>query len=520
MGGAAQISFAQSDSFTVQFLYGNDSQPPTTPDPFSVTPIAQSQIDIAWGTSTDDTGVVGYQLFRDAVQIATTTLTAFSDSGLSASTTYAYNVIAFDAFGNFSTSSVTLATTTFAIPPPPVTATSTGASESATIARLQLTSFDIKPSTNGAKFTFSTNRATRFVLRYGKTSVYDDGTIESPIYKSTHSTSLYPLEAGTSYVYELYGFDRFGRQVKLADGSFVTIALPDTTAPANVANFSATPIGADVFLRWDNPADDDFVFVKVVRNHLFYPMHESDGFLVYEGAASSVTDYDSLGVQAGQYYTIFTYDSSGNSSSGAIAYVSVESAVADGVSDEPDSGGTPARETIATDPNTGTTTATDMTVLYADSVQIWQDGVRRSLSDQSVELSSRLQYEIFIPAEAVPENLKTIISTVVNPTNQRSNTTYLLKMNEAQTGYSALISAPMVVGSSRITIEMIDFTLGSIRRIERSILFVEAQTASSTVSEPVSRQQVFSWIIQGSLSLFLLSLLYIMFVINRLREDK
>jgi hypothetical protein len=262
MGGTAQLCFAQTDSFNVRLLYGDDSEAPTTPAPFSVTPIASTQIDITWGTSTDNTAVVGYQLFRDALQIATTTLTSFSDTGLTASTTYAYNVIAFDAFGNFSTSSATLATTTFALPPPPVVATSTtrGSGE-ATIARLLLTSFEITPSTNGAKFTFSTNLPTRFVLRYGKSSVYDDGTIESPIYKSTHTTSLFPLESGTVYVYELYGFDRFGNEVLLSDGDFSTIALPDTTAPANVANFSATPIGTDTFLRWENASDDDFVSI-------------------------------------------------------------------------------------------------------------------------------------------------------------------------------------------------------------------------------------------------------------------
>ena len=520
MGGTAQLSFAQTDSFNVRLLYGDDSQAPTTPAPLSVTPIASTQIDIAWGTSTDNTAVVGYQLFRDALQIATTTLTSFSDTGLTASATYAYNVIAFDAFGNFSTSSATLATTTFALPPPPVVATSTtrGSGE-ATIARLLLTSFEITPSTNGAKFTFSTNLPTRFVLRYGKSSVYDDGTIESPIYKSTHTTSLFPLESGTVYVYELYGFDRFGNEVLLSDGDFSTIALPDTTAPANVANFSATPIGTDTFLRWDNPTDDDFVFVRIVRNHLFYPLNESDGFLVYEGSANSVTDQGGLSLYDEQYYTIFTYDSSGNVSSGAIAYATSQPPAG---SSSPNGGvatSTTSPGEVVEDDINGQSTA-DMTVLYASSVQLLQDGVRQSLSDQSVTLDSRLSYELFIPIEAVPENLKTIIATVVNPSNQRSATTYLLKINTEQTGYSALVSAPMVVGSSRVTIEMIDYSLGTVRRIEQSIMFVASNEAAPPLLDTLSKQDIFPWIIRGSVILFLLFLVYVIFAVRRRREDK
>jgi hypothetical protein len=512
MGGTAQLCFAQTDSFNVRFLYGSDSEAPTIPAPFSVTPIASTQIDIVWGTSTDNTAVVGYQLFRDSLQIATTTLVSFSDTGLTASTTYAYNVIAFDAFGNFSTSSVTLATTTFALPPPLAVATSTArVGESATIAQLLLTSFEITPSTNGAKLRFSTNLPTRFILRYGKSSVYDDGTIESPIYKSTHTTSLFPLEAGTAYVYELYGFDRFGNQVLLADGDFTTIALPDTTAPANVANFSATPIGTDVFLRWNNPTDDDFVYVRIVRNHLFYPLNESDGFLVYEGLANSVTDQGSLNSYDEQYYTIFTYDSSGNVSSGAIAYAAPPSESA-----SPDGGvttGTTPDQVIEDDIDGQSTI--DMTVLYASSVQLLQDGIRQSLSDQLVTLDSRLPYELFIPIEAVPENLKTIIATVVNPSNQRSATTYLLKINSKQTGYSALISAPMVVGSSRVTIEMIDYSRGTVRRIEQSITFVASREAAPPLLSTLSKQDIFPWIIQGSVILFLLFLLYVIFAVRR-----
>jgi hypothetical protein len=517
--GGAHIAAAQSDSFTVQMTIGSDTQAPTTPTPFLVSPIAATQIDVTWGAATDNTGVVGYQLFRDAIQIATTTLTTYSDIGLSASTTYSYNVVAFDGFGNVSTSSPVVSTTTFSAVVP-TTTPQQGSGGLATMARLQLESFTVTPSTNGAKFDFATNRPTRFILRYGLDSVYEDGTVESPVYKDAHSTSLFPLDPGSTYQYELYGYDRFGAEVLLSDGSFDTAALPDSIAPTNATNFSATPIGDDVFLRWGNPRDDDFVYVRVVRNHLFYPLNDSDGFLVYQGLARSVTDVGALTEFDQQYYTIFTYDASGNVSSGAItsatALLPNEEAAPD--QEVPSTSTSTEQET---DNDSQGQVSADAIVLYASSVQVFQADSRQSLSDRSVLLDSRLPYEIFISAEAVPNNLKTIIVTVVNPSNQRSASTYLLTLNSDQTGYSALVPAPMVVGSSRLKVEMIDYTLSSIRTIEQTITFVESREPAPPLLTTLTTNDIFYWLIRGSVIAFLLFLLYIiLFALRRRREDK
>lgn len=512
--GSPSLSGAQSDSFTVRLSLGSDTESPTTPNPLSVTPIASTQIDVTWGTSTDNAGVIGYQLFRDAVQIATTTLTTFSDTGLNASTAYAYYVTAFDSSGNISSSSVTRATTTFA-EVPPVVATSTQESADVSIARLQLTSFDITPSTNGAKFTFGTNLPTRFILRYGTTSVYDDGVIEGPVFKRSHTTSLFPLDPGTNYVYELNGFDRFGNEVVLSSGSFDTVNLPDTTAPANVSNFSATPFGADTFLSWRAPADDDFVFVRVVRNHLFYPANDSDGFLVYEGSASSFTDQGGLLEYDTQYYTIFAYDSSNNSSSGAVATATTQPAQESDLIVSEESAGEPESDLDANVDEGGATSTADQTVLYAGSVQIVQADTNQTLADRFIVLDSRLPYEMFVPVEAVPQNLKTIVATIVNPSNQRLQDKYLLKINQEQTGYSARVSAPMVIGDSRITIEMIDFSLGTTRKIEQTVSFVTSVEPAPPLTATLSRYDVWPFILQGGVISFLLFLLYVMYIIRR-----
>jgi len=105
---------------------GGDTEAPSQPSGFTATPVSSSRIDLSWNASTDNVGVTGYRLSRkgpsDAgfVQIATPTGTSYSDTGLSASTTYEYQVIAVDAAGNPSDPSTTSARTQDPLPPPPV----------------------------------------------------------------------------------------------------------------------------------------------------------------------------------------------------------------------------------------------------------------------------------------------------------------------------------------------------------------------------------------------------------------
>ncbi|HVW82779.1 MAG TPA: hypothetical protein VHC68_02430, partial [Candidatus Paceibacterota bacterium] len=76
-----------------------------------------SSIALAWDPSTDNVGVAGYKLYRDGLQIATTTGASYTDSNLAASTTYAYSIAAFDFAGNASPASPELRVTTPGEPP-------------------------------------------------------------------------------------------------------------------------------------------------------------------------------------------------------------------------------------------------------------------------------------------------------------------------------------------------------------------------------------------------------------------
>jgi hypothetical protein len=83
---------------------------PSTPANLQATAISTSQINLSWNTSSDNIGVTGYKIYRDGIQVADVSNTAYQDTGLSSSTTYSYTVSAYDAAGNESSQSTPVST--------------------------------------------------------------------------------------------------------------------------------------------------------------------------------------------------------------------------------------------------------------------------------------------------------------------------------------------------------------------------------------------------------------------------
>ena len=69
--------------------------------------LSSSQVGLSWTASTDNVGVVGYRVVRNGSVIATVAGTTYTDTTVSASTSYTYQIVAYDAAGN-TTSSGTL----------------------------------------------------------------------------------------------------------------------------------------------------------------------------------------------------------------------------------------------------------------------------------------------------------------------------------------------------------------------------------------------------------------------------
>ena len=91
----------------------------TTPSvPVGVQAVAKlpTVIRVTWSASTDNVGVTGYKVYRNGAQIAASSSTNCTDAGLSANTTYSYNISAYDAAGNQSAQSSPPATARTMIP--------------------------------------------------------------------------------------------------------------------------------------------------------------------------------------------------------------------------------------------------------------------------------------------------------------------------------------------------------------------------------------------------------------------
>ena len=92
---------------------GGDTTAPSTPTGLTSPGRTASSVSLSWTASTDNVGVTGYEVFRGSTLVGSPTGTSFTDTGLTASTSYSYTVRARDAAGNRSaaSSAVTVSTT-------------------------------------------------------------------------------------------------------------------------------------------------------------------------------------------------------------------------------------------------------------------------------------------------------------------------------------------------------------------------------------------------------------------------
>ena len=192
-----------------------DTVAPTAPGSLLATAGSASGIDLSWSPATDNVGVQGYLVYRNGVQIASVTGTAYQDSGLKAATSYSYQVVAFDGAGNHSPASAAISTTTFAAPD--TTAPSVPSGLGATVLSSSQVSLSWKASTDNVG-----------VTGY---RVYRNGlAVASTAVTSWLDAQLSPA---TSYSYSVAAYDAAG------NSSAQSAAVAKRTWPAPSTKFSA-----------------------------------------------------------------------------------------------------------------------------------------------------------------------------------------------------------------------------------------------------------------------------------------
>ncbi|PYR28977.1 MAG: hypothetical protein DMF98_01360, partial [Acidobacteria bacterium] len=192
-----------------------DTTPPSVPTGLTASAVSSSQIKLSWAASSDNVGVSGYRVYRGGTQIATTSATSFTNTGLSPSTTYTYAVAAFDAAGNLSAQSSPASATTPAAPDTTPPSAPTGLTASAV-------------SSSQINLSWAASSDNVGVSGY---RVYRNGTqIATTSATSFPNTGLSP---STTYTYAVAAFDAAGNlSAQSSPASATTPAAPDTTPPA------------------------------------------------------------------------------------------------------------------------------------------------------------------------------------------------------------------------------------------------------------------------------------------------
>jgi chitodextrinase len=88
-----------------------DTTAPSAPV-LSASGTTNTTTNLAWTAATDNVGVVGYEVYQGTTLRATVTTLTYAVTGLTAGTSYAFNVLAKDAAGNTTSSNVVNVTTT------------------------------------------------------------------------------------------------------------------------------------------------------------------------------------------------------------------------------------------------------------------------------------------------------------------------------------------------------------------------------------------------------------------------
>lgn len=492
------VVFPATSDFTINTLVGSDTTAPTIPGAVVATPVATTQINLTWASSTDNVAVAGYHVWRDDVQIATTTVAAYSDIGLVASTTYSYYIVAFDTSFNFSaSSSVVMATTLGAAQ----SVTTTPSEEGSSRFGSRRTTFDdlletirLVPTETTIGVTFTTKEFVRTTVRWGNTTEYELGTMGSEVFAKNHRTLVTGLAPHTQYYIEIIGMLGSGRTGVIHRGVVTTVQAQAITQPSNVSSLQAIRDGDRIRMTWENPPDPDFDRVRIVRNDLFYPVDFVDGKVVYEGEGESYSDtWDTK--THGQYYTVFTYNANGSISSGAVVAV-FDSTI--------------STSTATSSPFNPVQNKLNLSIT---DFQFFQEGVVIPIEDGRIRIDGSRQLTILVPYEKMPEHLKTILVRVDDAGNTSRSFTFLLRINKEKTAYTSTLAPLGRTGEYPIHISVLDYET-------QQVGYASGILDSRVVSMPIAGTQD-GWILglltelSRSYFVWLLLLLLIFILIGR-----
>jgi hypothetical protein len=212
---SASSSVGNVESNTLTFDW--DQTAPAISD-VDVSAIGTSTATISWTTDEPTTGNVSYgtdNTYGASTTVedtASTTHTAVIDTGLSASGTYHYQIMATDAAGNSATSE---------------DATFDTADENVAAPQISDVMVDVT-GTSTATISFTTDVGSTGFISYGTDNTYGASTTVEDTASTTHSIQLSGLDEATVYHYQISQTNE-GGTTTTDDATFVTSSTASTT---------------------------------------------------------------------------------------------------------------------------------------------------------------------------------------------------------------------------------------------------------------------------------------------------
>ncbi len=203
--------------------------------------VIQTNATITWTTDEVSTSTVNYGLTSaygtaSSSQVASTSHIILL-SGLTASSTYHYQLVSTDLTGNLATSS----DYTF-VTPPDTTAPS-------------ITSvFSGSPSTTGTTITWSTDENSDSQIEYGVSSMYTSSTTLDTSLVTSHSVSLANLSSNTTYHYRVLSKDASLNLATSTDNTFTTATVVVQSGGGGSTGGGSSGGGGGVTIIYNNQA--------------------------------------------------------------------------------------------------------------------------------------------------------------------------------------------------------------------------------------------------------------------------
>ncbi|MGL1934326.1 MAG: fibronectin type III domain-containing protein [Fibrobacterales bacterium] len=284
---AAGNQSAVSVAATVTTDAPADTEAPTAPTATIATATGMYSINLDWNVSTDNIGVVGYDVYQgNDLLISLGTVTSYEITDLLHNSMYTFYVVAKDAAGNISVASATAMATTNDDTEAPTAPTSVTTSATGT------TSISVS-------WTASTDNIGVDVYE-----IYVDGVLNK-IVTTAASTSVTGLTEETSYVITVIALDAAGNKSAVSNAASVTTDTPpDTEAPTAPTSTIATATGMhSINLEWNASSDN----IGVVG----YDVYTHNELLVSLG---TVTSYEVTGLlhNTRYEYHVIAKDAAGN----------------------------------------------------------------------------------------------------------------------------------------------------------------------------------------------------------------